>query len=298
MDRHDRAVLPVGRAGRTARRAAVSISVPRAPADLRASRAGDGSGARNQFQQRVRVATLLERRSPAAGRTASRPGARASRRAVEKPPFRWSDHCIGSRTPLRPVEVEVLAHPDLLAVDQHRRPGQREQQAVRELSARRSPPSMGGARRRSRGRRGACPRRARSAAKTSSRSLSLSLSRRELVVVAQEHRPRRSGGPAGGSEERLGSGSASPRTSESYSVLHRRGSRKHRAARRRPRRRSTSRVARAARSPRRAASRRRADARGTRAAPQLLVRVRRALRRPSFSRRNGTASTRKPDTPS
>ncbi len=87
-------------------------------------------------------------------------------------------------------DVEVLAHPDLLAVEQHRRAGEARTAASR-------PSGSGAGRRRAsaaaaaaaRGRTAASTRRGRRRSKTSCRSSSVQLVEGELVVVAHERGP-------------------------------------------------------------------------------------------------------------
>ena len=98
-------------------------------------------------------------------------------RASEKPPFFSSVHCIGVRTLSLPVDRQVLAHADLLAVEEHRRAGQREQQAVDHADAPVVAVEHGGSRRR-RPRPNSCMSSSGpNASKTSCRSFSLSWSR-------------------------------------------------------------------------------------------------------------------------
>ena len=81
------------------------------------------------------VATFTpERPEPALDHRAAQA---ATAEPLENPPFSSSFHCIGVRTARRPGMLEVLPHPDLLTVEEHRRTRQREQQAVRHPDPRR-----------------------------------------------------------------------------------------------------------------------------------------------------------------
>ena len=120
------------------------------------------------------------------------------------------------------LDVEVLAHADLLAVEEHRRAGQGEQQAVDHPDpprvAVRASAAAGGA---GRGRRPACSGSGPNAANTSWRSSSVSLSRVSSswlrTKVAHWRVRRRSRGRAVSASA---SGPASCRASDRYSALH------------------------------------------------------------------------------
>ena len=103
-------------------------------------------------QQRVGVASLVGDVDVVAGRTRPPPaGARARpAAAVEKPPLRLGATTASARAPPSgPASSRLLAHADLVAVEDHRRPGQGEHQAPRQAQpvARRRP-SIGATRRR------------------------------------------------------------------------------------------------------------------------------------------------------
>ena len=95
---------------------------------------------------------------------------RRSRRRTGGPLHRRPDAACGPRS-------RVVAHADLLAVEEHRRAGQRESRRVDQPDARWSPPSMVGRRRRRPRPKAASSGSGPKAAKTSSRSSSVSWSR-------------------------------------------------------------------------------------------------------------------------
>jgi len=112
--------------------------LPRPPAEL-GGLAAPADQPLHPAQQRLGVATLVrdvdrERREPSLGH---RP-AQLRRAGLREPAVLLVGPLHRGAHAHPPGDVEVLAHPDLLAVEQHRRPRQREEQAVRHPDPRRA----------------------------------------------------------------------------------------------------------------------------------------------------------------
>ncbi len=315
--RHVRRARPTGCAGRPSTRRPTcerwastagcgwSRTSKLAPAELRAlAVAADQQRARRRAASRGRAAASSTFTCSGPNPPSVTGPASARRR-------RGREAAVAARRPLHrrahrhaTLGGEVLAHADLLAVEQHRRAGQREQQAVDHPDAARvavrASAAAGGA---GRGRRSACPgpgrrRRTPPAAPSSVSLSSVSSSWLRTNVahcdVVRDPRPRRQGLGQRARRRRR----ASDRYSfcipmKSNSIV------------------SSSPSVAAEEAPlvrvrqvdlARAGWRRRCGGRGTRAARggsrAGRARSGRRPRSPAVSRKNGTASTRKPETPS